>query len=643
MGRLRSLLFKELQQHLLAWLSLVVLQGLAVFILLVQAVGSPTGVSLLEAYAAQLMLFVPIAAMILGSRLVVAEYHGRTQLFVESLPMRRSEMAMVKYVLGLLVLSLGCAVALLLAALFASSSEPIDLSFLLLVACRSAGFVFCVWSFFFAMGFTGRLRVPIYLALLLAIGLLDGVTDMELERFGPFALADASTLPFERSLWPWRAFLESVLLGTGWWGLGMGLAVLREGSLVESLSRRMSHREKAIIAVLFTVLLMAFVFYDERRDKEPYAFELEEVVRSETLPIEILYLRPALEDDASDLLSHLEGELQALQEVLEIPLPDLRVAYYASLDGRTFDWAKLRTNDGLLVRANFARQLLDRDALTAEAVTRVIDEMTHHRADFEPRAWVRDGFGIWWATRAKANGPEQICDQHLAQAVRSTSVMASAEDGQTFDLAAVNAWWRLREAQGESAAEAIGASGLRFLEERQGRETVLALVRRLWGSATPRDVRVLWQAESFAELFSEVTGESWPTFVAAWGQHLLQHNLQPALGCNVDGASQVKGTLELAVESGGSRRVTYTVDFAEPPADGTLVRLLHRRLGPFDRPLEPDDLRREEHLWPGGETATFHLDGVYGRGSRVFLALEVEAPDDHGRALRLLAQRRELP
>lgn len=648
MGRLRSLLAKEIQQHLVAWLALLALQGFSVLVLLLRALDTPTGVSLLEAYGALLVLFVPVAAMILGNRLVVAEYHGRTQLFVESLPMRRSEMAWTKFFLGWLVLLLGCGIALGLAALFASFREPLGFSFIALVAARSTGFVLCVWAFFFTMGFTGRLRIPIYLALLLGVGMLDGVTELELERFGPFALAAPSTLPFERGPWPWQALTESLLLGLTFCAVGIGLAVIKEGTVAESLSRRMSHREKAIIAFLFVGLLMAFAFYEGRREKEPYAFDLPEVVASEVLPLEILYLRPALRRDGEQLLGHLENELQDLGDLLDTPLPALRVAYYGSLDGRTFDWATLRSNDGLLLRANFEAAVVDRDALTAEVVAKVIAEVTRGRADFEPRAWVWDGFGLWWAGRSE--GRRKGCQDPLPQALwtasassvpPSASSSSPASAAAVLDVATVTSWWRLREARGDTAAAALAASGLWFLEERHGSQGVRDLAFRLWNPPAPRDVRGLWQERPFPEIFEKATGESWPTFVDAWQDHLRR--LQGSTACSSRAVPTVHGEMRWDTSGEGSPRWVYAVHFAEEPPQGTLVRLLHGRLGPFDHPLDEDDLKREEHLWTSGVTASFHLDGVYGRGSRTFFALEVELPEPSGRPLRLQTRRLEVP
>ena len=79
MSRLRALLFKELQQH---WLSLVALAVVllgAWLLLIVSQLTGTKNVTLFTAHGVFVGGFGTLAAIVLGNRLVVAEYYGQTQ------------------------------------------------------------------------------------------------------------------------------------------------------------------------------------------------------------------------------------------------------------------------------------------------------------------------------------------------------------------------------------------------------------------------------------------------------------------------------------------------------------------------------------------------------------------------------------
>jgi hypothetical protein len=77
-----------------------------------------------------------------------------------------------------------------------------------------------------------------------------------------------------------------------------------------------------------------------------------------------------------------------------------------------------------------------------------------------------------------------------------------------------------------------------------------------------------------------------------------------------------------------------------------VATLLHKDLGPFDRPLDPHELRRDERVLDaeasrGGRGVELRLAGLYGPGVRVFAAIEIDVPA-LGCPIRVLAERREV-
>ncbi len=648
MRRFTALAGKELRQHGVA--GLVLLAGLAAGYLLslVDALAGAETVSLMQAHA-RFLVFLTLGALVLGNRLVVREYYHRTQLFVEALPLARWEMVALKYSFGLGLLLAAAGASLAATTALALAREAIDGRFVAIVGVRSAAYVVCVWSFFFAMGFVGRLRIAIYAAVILALSLVDGMTAFEIQRFGPIAVVDANTLPFEREILPLRAVLETLALGAGLTALAFSLALIHEGSVAEALARRMSQREKAVLGTLFVALLFALYFIDERRDKPPYDFAGDEVLASETLPLEVLYLLPELQGDAEVLLGHLEDTFETLVRELgwEHP-PAVRVAYGPSLDPGIYDRAELAENDGILVRANFrVTPSWDRDDFSAYLVGLILDEATAGRSQFEPKAWLRDAFALWWSRRGHDDDADNAGDAFdLEQACGDDAVLLGAlwtagREPLTED--ALAAWLRYRERHGEDLAAAVALSGLLMLEHSHGRDAVLSLAHEVFARRPAEDARELiyeWR-HPMAAVFEQAVSLGWSEFVSRWNAGLERLGDAPACRRALDDLPQGSASIDVNEGDGAVRDIVYGFRFARPLPPGTLVTLLHRRLGAFDDTLERRDLRRVEKLWPdAAREASWRLPGLYGRGSRAFLALEVES--GLGFALRLHAERREL-
>ena len=96
MHRIYVLLLKERQQHLIALGILFILTAIGFGIQLLNVRIASRTLSLLVTEGWFLIFFVPLASMVLAHRLVVKEYQGRTQLFIEALPIHRVEMLLVK-------------------------------------------------------------------------------------------------------------------------------------------------------------------------------------------------------------------------------------------------------------------------------------------------------------------------------------------------------------------------------------------------------------------------------------------------------------------------------------------------------------------------------------------------------------------
>jgi len=119
---MKSLAFvrKELQEHGVALLALIFAVVCALLITLSRFRNEEFSVSPLEVLSYSLYTFIPLAAFILGNRLIVRDYSSRAQQFTESLPVRRSVPLIVKYFLGAVVVVGLMMTTLLIASRYAS-------------------------------------------------------------------------------------------------------------------------------------------------------------------------------------------------------------------------------------------------------------------------------------------------------------------------------------------------------------------------------------------------------------------------------------------------------------------------------------------------------------------------------------------
>jgi hypothetical protein len=89
-----------------------------------------------------------------------------------------------------------------------------------------------------------------------------------------------------------------------------------------------------------------------------------------------------------------------------------------------------------------------------------------------------------------------------------------------------------------------------------------------------------------------------------------------------------------------ARSIVWGVTADRPFEPGATCSLLHAAAGPFDRPLRPDELFREERVC--AELEEEALAGRYGPGERVLVAIELDSPT-LGAPVRIASARLEVP
>ena len=620
MKRLYTLIQKDFRQHII---SFILLTSFMITIFGLQMIGtfvSPRTLGFLSSEGSFLFTFIPLSAIILGNRLIVKEYHGRTQLFIESLPISRIEMVLVKYFIGLLFLLFFTVFSLLISSWLSHRSDPVSGKFLLILLSRSTMFCYFVWSFLFAMGFTGRFRIPIYILMAFSLIVITMTSELDLTREGPFSLI-MSDFSLERYSYPVKQLFQTFLIGTGWLALALSISLINEGSIAESLAKPMSQREKAVIGVMIIAVLLSASMLESKRVKKPYKFNTEAVIKSETEPIEIMYIHNELKPDAMVLSEYLAKKFSDLRNTLGLSkIPPIRIAFRDSLDKDKFETATLNSNDGVLVRANFKD--IDnwcKDKFTSYLIRAVLDHITHNRTRFAPKQWLHDGFSCWWAY----GGFTMESDLHKTLILRSMFAMKE----QSLNPQVIREWPVFRERVGEPIAEAVAYSGLAYLQSTKGSETVINLVKPVFGRYIPNDSRETIHEffHPMPVVFKEQTGENWEKFIIAWADWLENMASMPEFKAKLAKIPEVNGSIEIVKKQGNIRDIVYEFDFSHVPDSKYVSSLLHKKLSPFNSVISAKDLLREEQSGKHFNSGQRHLTGKYNAGERAFLALEYDS------------------
>jgi hypothetical protein len=619
MGVTRTLFAKELRQHGPALLGISALLTLAFAMGKALMAREARVLSALEAVSSFAMGPLVAAALYVGHRLVVAEHFGRTQRFVEALPVRRGHMALVKAAFGLAWLELWAGFALLLGAAGATT-EPIGGRFLGILAARLALYVVALWGVVFLLGFFGRLRFPLGAALAGLLLVLDRATAWQMNAFGPFALIQRTTFAFERHHFPALALVQAAAVGLGAVALAWALARVREGSVVEALARPLSARELSALLVVAFGAVVAFSALDRAPTPAPFAFTSDKVLRDG--PVEIGYLEDELRPAAVQLSAQLAPTVKAFGAALGVDLPPVRVVHGPEVPADLPMLLRNHPQQGVILRANLtATQPGAHTRIVALALHSLAWSHTQGRAAIESKHWLLDGLSIHFADHGRhpTTPPPLEPDLTLLRALVAAELVP-------FDAALLRDYEHTAERLGDDVADALAASGVRILEARVGRARVVALARAVLGRKGTGDLRDYLHDRRFPmqRLFEEATGLSWPEFLRTWAAELSRLRARPA-------AVALLGTLPRGEFSIGAERerggLGVEAQLTAPLAADTTCTLRHMKLRPHDLPLDPEALEEVKFVWPAGErTLRRTVPEDYGAGERAFLALDCDLP-----------------
>ena len=616
---MRALLRKELREH---WLVLTCMWVFAALTLLALQVQSNEKGSPMTAYHGMVFGFAPLLALLLASRLVVREYNGRTQLFLETLPISRSQVLATKWGLGAALLLLTLTLSFGVTLLAARSQVSLNQHYIGLVAIRSMTFLLFIHALAFAIGLTGRYRFLLW-ALLVGCAMYAMQSgQMPVEQWPPFHLVRESMI-YERLQLPLREVLLTALFTAGLLGASFALALGAEGSFVVALSRRMAAREKATVTVVIIALISCISVLEARKEKPLFVLAGSQHSKGKPDVAVALNLNPPTELALAEQLS---GDLRSMTGYLAIvPGAGLSLMPDETLDGGVFQRATLPRADGVVLRAAFASAQFDNDGLRAYALSEWLRWHSFDQAASEERRWLLDGFAQWSIAQALPQRQQQL-------ALRAALAARLLRERHLSVEQALGQWFTAREQLGGCLADALAWDLVSTLHARLGEPGFQAFARAALAEHRSREAWGRWSRPSLAEQLALAHAPDLPT---------LARQVEGGRGGQAARFAAALDALGLApirfkaapMAGGGAFEVAYQV--GAPGAAAAPFAVRYVELKPWDGELAEESLARVD------ATANGVLPASFARGTRLFTAVERRI-DSLGCTARLAAQRWEL-
>jgi hypothetical protein len=610
-----TLLRKELRQHWWAFLIVGALSAFGYLMILGATITQGQAGSSLVGLRGFILLIGTIAALVICHRLVVAEYQAKTQLFLEALPLLRRQMVIIKYCLGLAVITLIVSLAFSLACLLAWHHQMLSLRFLGILAARTFSFIWLAHSFFFLMGLMGRYRLAIYIGLVFGVMMLVQNTVLDMSRFGPFSLLDKS-FAYESEAFPWNDMIVTWSLSLACMLLAFGLSLCREGSVAALLAEKMSYREKIVVAVLLLSLAFAGTILDKKEKKTPFDLQDAAVETRAGIIVKVASSGDKNDTAAPRLARRVANELSAAREYLGMEqLPAVFITSRRDLDANRYERGELKRGEGVHVRANFYAKEWRDDHFLMWLMREVLIAATDSRVKLESRRWVLDGFALFWPSRRHVQAP---LEDDKALALRA---LYGIENG--FTSQDMQHWLIFTERVGDDIAAGVAWSGIRSLARRQGEERCRRFIQAVLAAGDPKDIRALFKSEPLNSLLQQHAGESLDTFFEQWQKDLAA--IRPALAKDFAKLPRLRGQVDSLPLSFDSRKVRFRVGMEPLPAAAARYSLLYCRLPAFDEEVSPLSIERMQNSY--ARRSEDELPGSFSRGTRLYWTFSFEAPE----------------
>lgn len=666
-----SFIKKEIAEHGVAVGALVIGVLLALFVTLARQQNQEFSISPLDILSYALFTFIPLAAFILGNRLIVRDYHSKAYLFTESLPVRRFTPVFIKYCAGAFVVVGLMLITLYMAASYASAIDSITPSYFALLALKTGSLALLYWAVVFAISLSGHLRLVLYVILFGAVYYLLASSSVDVSDFGPFALLLDGTLVYERVEIPKQALIETWALIGAFTVIGFFIALWHEGSMAEVIARPMARRDYLLASFLIAAFLTLLTLLDETPSPDPFPIATQHRLDDNLHNVTVAYLDPNLKAAAEPVLEALVDDITSLQSRIgPLVLPPSYVVH----DGDIATWEFIAERaDGPLVYGNLEdADHYDRVVFRTTVLHQLLLDVSRGRAVFEHYHWFLDGYTrLITEANTTASTLAQRSENHhelMARALISLDVL-----GNNVDL--IYQWQTIADKIGYASAEALAYSALDYLSTVSGESAIDELAMRWLAYPFEADSRAAikrWLVNVPTE-FESVTGITWTEFSQGWQDALRDAGTQrevatfveampyrmaavnivndPLLGPILMGSLATdKQTLPAIDEESALQYVRQDVyedtDVSTTDNEPTNIEpsecvLNYTPASPFD--TEMDFVFNDFTISDcQGEAKTLWEYGPVGPGDRLYMTVEVRTPAFH-QPIRLHAERVTAP
>ncbi len=610
---MKALYHKEFKEHGLPFVILLTLEmGLFLFFLLMFHLNPNRG-SYLMAFRAFMMLGFPFGAVYLGYRFISREYTGKTQFFLEALPVSRFQVLLAKLQVSLLFNLLPTLLAFGICLVVAGSQEVLGLQHGFFMLMRALAYMLFFHTGALAVGFLGRYRIAGLISMVLTLIAIDMYSEINLVESGPLSLIYDERFCFERQILP-VADLLSALGGAGFFMAVCFLMVLtREGSMAAMLAEKMSHREKVFVACMVIGCIAVLITLDERNLPEPFELKNSIVASGEGPAVSIAASGLANERDLAELSNWVQGELEKVRAYLGMKsMTPVFLTLRGDLDPGVFELGNLEGAVGLMVRLRYDPEEFQLDKLMIWLIPHALTHATEGRVLLEKNRWLLDGFAHFISLKDAGYVPENLVMQ----------AMYGAPDDLSMDT--LDNWLLFREKVGVEVARGVAWHGLRTFEKLAGENACKQLLRSKLGLDDKRYFHATIQ-EFKRPLKKEmrlVSGIKYESFIEAWREELNGlHRQFPEI---LKGVPHLKGELKSVALSEGHRRLEFRLIKTQGLELARRVSFRYLPLGLHDEEIKPEQVRAEE-MTVSKMLEWRKLPNTFSRGTRFAWAISMRS------------------
>ncbi|HVJ29870.1 MAG TPA: hypothetical protein VNA66_06120, partial [Gammaproteobacteria bacterium] len=396
-----ALLRKEAREHGPVLAATAALGALALFTMLGVAENSGGRFVGLTRF---LLTMGPLIAFVLANRLLVREYTGRTQFFLETLPIGRARVFATKWLLG-------CGLMLLMGWLtwrvalgYARRTEVLAVADANGVLGCVEAFCITVWSFAALAGMLGRYRYLAWATAIVAALLAMDIAGIPLFDLPIIRLLGAS-VQMATALPETTAFVQALVVTALCTAGATALALVGSGAMASTLAQRMTARERAFALVALLAVGTISTTLEPKPVQPPFQITRGERFEGRWTSVGVLPSGTLDADSARSLAQTIADDSDALIDAVGLTThPPVFVLAQQGMDRHVMQRAALGASDGIVLKVAPNAPTENVRMLVAHSL---VADATLGRGMKDDRHVLLDGLATYWPLRDDAAGRER--------------------------------------------------------------------------------------------------------------------------------------------------------------------------------------------------------------------------------------------